>query len=89
MQYNFGLALQRLGKPADAEQHLLAADKLAPDTFDFLNALAILYAQQRKWEPALRYAEQLARLDPRMESLVNEIREQAKQPRTFGPANSK
>ncbi len=89
MQYNYGLALQRLGKPAEAEQHLLAADKLAPDTFDFLNALAILFAQQGKWEQALRYAERLARIDPRMESLVNEIREQAKQPRTFGPAGSK
>ena len=65
MQYNYGLALQRLGKPAEAEQHLLAADKLAPDTFDFLNALAILYAQQRQWERALHYAERLARIDSR------------------------
>jgi tetratricopeptide (TPR) repeat protein len=85
MQYNYGLALQRLGKPAEAEKHLLEADKLAPDTFDFLNALAILFAQQRKWEQALRYAERLARVDPRMESLVKEIREQSRQPRTFGP----
>ncbi|HEX4148917.1 MAG TPA: HEAT repeat domain-containing protein, partial [Pirellulales bacterium] len=89
MQYNYGLALQRLGKPADAEKCLLAADKLAPDTFDFMNALAILFAQQRKWDQALRYAERLARIDPRMESLVGEIREQAKQPRTFGPATGK
>ena len=54
MQYNYGLALQRLGKPAEAEKYLLAADKLAPDTFDFMNALAILFAQQRKWDQALR-----------------------------------
>jgi tetratricopeptide (TPR) repeat protein len=89
MQYNYGLALQRLGKPAEAEKYLLAADKLAPDTFDFLNALAILLTQQRKWDEALRYAERLARIDPQMESLVNEIRGKSKQPRTFGPALKK
>jgi tetratricopeptide (TPR) repeat protein len=86
MQYNYALALQRLGKPADAEQHLLTANKLTPDTLDFLHALAILYAQQRQWKQALQYAEQLARLEPQMASLAVQIREQASQPPAFGPA---
>ena len=64
MRYNWALALQKLGRPAEAERQFRAALEIAPRTPDFLNALAILYIQQRRWPQAIDCAEQLVRLAP-------------------------
>ncbi len=49
VQYNFGLAMQRLNRPKEAESALLAACSLEPTASDFLYALAVFYSQQKKW----------------------------------------
>jgi Flp pilus assembly protein TadD len=78
VRYNRGLALQRLGRLAEAEAALLAAHQL--DTRDpaIANALAILYAQQQRWEKALPFAEKLVELAPQApgpRQLLRQIRE--------------
>ena len=62
--YNYALALQRSDKFADCEAALLRAYSLTADDPDVLNALAIFYAQQSKWDQAVGYAQQLMRLQP-------------------------
>ncbi len=79
VRYNRGLALQRLGRHAEAEAALLAAHQL--DTRDpaIANALAILYAQQQRWEKALPFAEALVELAPQApgpRQLLGRIREE-------------
>ncbi len=64
IHYNYGLALQKLGRADEAEKALRAAHQLSPTSTDFLNALAILYTQQKDWERARAYAEQLIQLEP-------------------------
>ena len=64
IHYNFGLALQKLGRPAEAERELRSALDLAPRTPDFLNALATLYIQQQRWPQAIDCAKQLVQLAP-------------------------
>ncbi len=64
VHYNLGLALQRLGRPAEAERELTAAHKLAPASPDFLHALAILHMQQGHWGRARHRVEALLRLQP-------------------------
>lgn len=76
VHYNLGLALQRLGRPQAAEEALLSAHRLAPENTDFLNALAILYTQQKKWDRAVAAAKELVRIEPnehRWASLLEEI----------------
>jgi Flp pilus assembly protein TadD len=65
MHYNRGLALQNLGRVDEAEQALLAARKLAPQAVDYVYALAILNIQQKRWDRAALFADELQRLDPR------------------------
>jgi len=62
--YNYGLALQRLGRAQAAEESLLAAHKLSPATSDYLHAIAILYTQQKQWDRARAAAKELIRLEP-------------------------
>jgi tetratricopeptide (TPR) repeat protein len=64
IHYNRGLALQKLGRPAEAERELRWALELAPRTPDFLHAMAILYVQQQRWPEAAAYAERLVRVSP-------------------------
>jgi predicted CXXCH cytochrome family protein len=59
MQYNAGLAHQRLGNADAAEPLLLRALRLEPDHPDYLNGLSIFYAQQEAWETALTYTGRL------------------------------
>jgi len=65
IRYNYGLALQQLGRLEQAEQQLAAAYKLAPRNSDYLYALAILYTQQKRWDRATACAEELVRRQPR------------------------
>jgi tetratricopeptide (TPR) repeat protein len=64
VRYNRGLALQRLGRQVEAEAALLAARQLDRRDPAIANALAILYAQQQRWEKALPFAEELVKLAP-------------------------
>ncbi len=64
MHYNAGLAYQHLKQYADAEPLLVQAHELAPQQPDYLNALAIFYMQQEKWQPALKYTEALIQVLP-------------------------
>jgi tetratricopeptide (TPR) repeat protein len=64
VHYNYGLALQMLGRKAEAEAALLKAQGLDPTEPNTPYALAIFYAQQGKQEQALKWAEQLRTLRP-------------------------
>jgi tetratricopeptide (TPR) repeat protein len=64
IQYNYGLALQRLGRRGEAETALLAAHKLEPASTDYLYALASFYGQQKRWSEARRWVDELLRVDP-------------------------
>ncbi len=64
IRYNYGLALQKLGRPKEAEQELQKALDLEPAEADYVHALAILYAQQRRWQEAASLARRLVNLRP-------------------------
>lgn len=64
VHYNHGVALQKLGSLAQAEDALLAGHRLAPDDPAILHALAVLYAERREPLRALPYARRLLELDP-------------------------
>jgi tetratricopeptide (TPR) repeat protein len=67
IRYNYGLALQKLGRVGEAEKALTAGLKLSAgqaDAADFLHALAILYAQTGQWDQAIARARELAELQP-------------------------
>ena len=64
VQYNYGLALQHTGQLQKAATAFDKAHRLDRNDPEVLQALIILYAQQRLWEQAYPYAEQLARLYP-------------------------
>lgn len=64
IRYNYGLALQNLGRPNEAEQQLREAHRLAPQRADHLYALAVLYAQQEHWDRAMACVEEMLRRWP-------------------------
>jgi tetratricopeptide (TPR) repeat protein len=82
VHYNYGLALQKLGRNEEAEKSLSKAQELAPAAPDYLHALAILYAQTEQWPRAIAVAERLVRQHPRepgFQSLLNYLKEQSQQ----------
>ena len=79
--YNYGLALQQLGRTRDAERALRAANEREPTSTDILHALAILYVAEKRWDEARWCAEELVRVDPnnpRWRSLWTSVRQPAK-----------
>ncbi|HEX5135621.1 MAG TPA: tetratricopeptide repeat protein [Planctomycetota bacterium] len=62
--YNQGVALQKLGALAQAEDALLAGYRIAGNDPAILHALAILYAQRGEPKRALPYARRLLDTDP-------------------------
>jgi tetratricopeptide (TPR) repeat protein len=81
MHYNRGLALQNLGRIDEAERALLAAGKLAPQAVDYLYALAILNIQQKRWDRAGQFVDELRRLapgNPQWRELSDHVRRQGK-----------
>jgi tetratricopeptide (TPR) repeat protein len=64
VHYVKALALQRLGRRAEAEAALLKAQSLAPSDRATIYALAVFYAQDRRWFLAIPWAEKLVSLDP-------------------------
>ncbi|MFQ5446936.1 MAG: tetratricopeptide repeat protein [Saprospiraceae bacterium] len=63
--YNWGLVLQYLGRPGEAEEIYKKALSIAPDSEVNLYALAVLYVQQGRAAEAKELAEQMLRLAPR------------------------
>jgi len=79
IHYNRGLALQTLGRADEAEESLKKAFRLSPQT-QFLQALAILYAQQGRWAKAIACAEELVRMrpnDPELQQFLQGLRRSA------------
>ncbi len=79
VQYNYGLTLQHLGRRSEAEAALLKSHHLEPRDARVLQALAIFYIQERLWDRAATYAEQLVRLYPNApgpQRMLRQIREQ-------------
>ena len=64
VHYNYGLALQHTGRMQEAETAFGKAYRLDRNHPEVLQALVILYAQQRLWDKAYPYAERLADLYP-------------------------
>jgi Tfp pilus assembly protein PilF len=64
VQYNYALALQEVGKMKEAEAVWLRAYQLSPQDADVVNAVTLFYAQQKKWDQALPYAQALVKLTP-------------------------
>jgi tetratricopeptide (TPR) repeat protein len=78
MRYNYGLALQKLGEAAKAEEQLRQAHKLAPEAADYLRALAIFYTQQKRWVSAAACAAELVERhpnDPQAQNLLEYARQ--------------
>jgi predicted CXXCH cytochrome family protein len=84
MQYNYGLALDKLGKTAEAEKHLRLSADLEP-TPDCLYALVNVLVERREWKDAVSVAERLERLSPDYRGLTQQIMRRAAQPRGMGP----
>ena len=83
IHYNYGLSLQRLGRPGEAEKSLKTACRLAPGETDFLYALAVLYSQQEQWEQAIKCAEELVARRPndrQMRALLEHVRQRQPEP---------
>src|SRR5260370_38080374 len=64
VHYNHGLALQRLGRRSEAEVALLKAQSVAPSDRAVIFAIAVFYAQDRRWFRAVPVAAKLVPLDP-------------------------
>ncbi len=64
IHYNYGLALQRLGKMAAAERELIHAARLEPQAVDFLYAVTQFYVLQKRWRQARAWADYLLRVEP-------------------------
>jgi predicted CXXCH cytochrome family protein len=64
LQYQLGLMQYLLGREKEAEQSLLAATRLEPESTEFLLALTLLYEKQKRWPDALHAATELCRRAP-------------------------
>ena len=76
IKYNLGLALQRVGRPAESEAVLLEARDLDSRDPDVLLALARLLMDQQRWTEARIFADELSRLMPTAlapQQLLNDI----------------
>jgi Tfp pilus assembly protein PilF len=62
--YNYGLMLQKNGDISRAEKALLTLINLDINNPRSLQAIIMLYAQQKQWDDAYRYAEKLYQLNP-------------------------
>ncbi len=64
LQYRLGLVQYLLGREKEAEQALLNATHLQPESAEFLLALTLLYEKQQRWTDAVHFATELSRRDP-------------------------
>lgn len=65
LQYQYGLAVYLDGDYKKAENALLKACQLEPNTADFPLAVALLYQKQERWKEAVVYAGRALHLRPR------------------------
>lgn len=88
IRYNYALALQHLGKLDEAATQFAEALEVDPTNADLYQALITLYAQQRRWDQAVRYAEQLARQfphEPEYQQQLQLLRRQLQSLQGVGP----
>ncbi len=64
VQYRYGLACYLAQMHQKAEQALLKAYQLEPNTPEFVLALALLYEQQQRFPEAVQFTERLVKLRP-------------------------
>jgi Flp pilus assembly protein TadD len=64
IRFNYSLALRHMGRNADSLTEMHEAHKLDPNDQGILQTLAIFYIQEKQWETALPYAEELVKLVP-------------------------
>ena len=67
IHYNYGLALQKLERRDEAEEALKESLRISgpsEQSLQTLHALAILYAQQKRWDRAIACAEKLIHMQP-------------------------
>jgi tetratricopeptide (TPR) repeat protein len=67
IHYNYGLALQKLERWSEAEEALKESLRISgpsADSLSTLHALAILHAQQKRWDQAIKCYEKLAQMQP-------------------------
>ena len=79
VRYNQGLALQQTGKRAEAQRAFAEAYRLDARDPAIPYALALLYANERRWGDALTWAERLQSIDPansQAQQLVQRLRAQ-------------
>lgn len=69
--YNWGLSLQNLGRPAEAEKAFRKGLGADPASEALLYALAVLYIQQKETGKARPLVQQLLRLNPQNEDYQN------------------
>jgi len=80
-RHQFAVALQRLGRRAEAETELLESYRAGPDDPAVVEALAIFYSQDQDWDEAAEWAERLVarnRADPRTRQLLESILERSR-----------
>lgn len=92
--YRLGLLQYVLGRETKAEEALLKAVELEPQSVDFRMAITLLYEKYERWSEALKSARTLLRMapqNPSFEQLYQKIRAASEQPvapgsRPQGPA---
>jgi tetratricopeptide (TPR) repeat protein len=62
--YNYGLALQSVGRLPEAQAAMVKALDVEPDDFDFLYALADHYVNRGEWRRALSIADRMTVAQP-------------------------
>ncbi len=64
VHYNHALILQHLDRRSEAETVLKRANGIDSNDLDIIYALAVFYAQDRRWREALPYAQTLTEISP-------------------------
>jgi Tfp pilus assembly protein PilF len=62
--YNYSLVLRHLGRNSDALSEMIRAYQIERRDPEIVQALAIFYIQEKQWEKALLYAQELVKLVP-------------------------
>ena len=79
VRYNYALALQHLGRTAEAEMVMLEVHQIDPRDPAIVRAMAVFYIQQSQWDSALHYAQKLIEMmtgAPGPRKLMQEIQKQ-------------
>ena len=64
LRYQLGLLEYLLGNETEAEESLIVAITLEPESADFQLALTLLYEKQKRWSEAIQGARRLVELQP-------------------------